>query len=67
MAREWHGRSVYLTSGSNIVFTTFAAHYRDTGLTFLMMSNDSRAPKERAMVFFNQGLNPLMDKLAPKK
>lgn len=67
MARDWHGRPVYLTSGSNIVFTTFAAHYRDTGLTFLMMSSDSRAPKERAMLFFNQGLNPLMDKLAPKK
>ena len=30
-----------------------------------MMSSDSRAPKERAMFFFNQGLNAVMDELDP--
>jgi CubicO group peptidase (beta-lactamase class C family) len=66
MAREWYGRDVYITSGSNVVFTSFIAHYRDTRLTFIMMSNDSRAPKERAMFFFNQGLNAVMDAEAPR-
>ncbi len=65
MARHWYGRDVYITSGSNIVFTTFIAHYRDTGLTFIMMSNDSRAPKERAMRDFNDGLNATMNELDP--
>lgn len=65
MARNWYGRDVYITSGSNVVFTTFIAHYRDTGLTFIMMSNDSRAPKERAMYDFNAGLNAVMDELDP--
>ncbi len=65
MARNWYGRDVYITSGSNIVFTTFIAHYRDTGLTFIMMSNDSRAPKERAMRDFNDGLNAVMNELDP--
>jgi hypothetical protein len=66
MAREWYGRDVFITSGSNEVFTTFVAHYRDTGLTFIMMSNDSRAPKERAMRDFNDGLNAVMDNLDPR-
>lgn len=66
MARDWYGRDIYTANGSNIVFTTFIAHYRDTGLTFIMMSSDSRAPKERAMWFFNEGLNAVMDAEAPR-
>jgi len=59
------GRAVYRASGSNIVFTSLLARYVGPDFTFLLMTNNSRAPKERIMPYFDPALTALANALDP--
>ncbi len=54
-------RPTYGTNGSNRIFSSYYEYWPDHRMAFLLMTNDSHAPKEYVVAYFDPALDAIMD------
>ena len=59
------GRPVRVTSGSNLIFTSLYFNWPDQRTTVVIMTSDSRFPKEQVTPILYPAINAMFDRLSP--
>jgi len=54
-------RRTYGTNGSNRIFSSYYEYWPDQRMAFLLMTDDSHAPKEYVVAYFDPALDAIMD------
>jgi CubicO group peptidase (beta-lactamase class C family) len=62
---DHRGRPIRVTSGSNLIFTSLYFSWPDERTTVVIMTSDSRFPKEEVTPILYPAINAMFDRLSP--